>query len=135
MSKVELKNIKAYQTLPDIKSTDQQWLQWADGVVSKYGVNTGSKIILAAWKKRGSREANSHELRQVFGKKYGLEIDSSAWDKIVDVGAGVAGFASGVFKVGKWTLIIGVGVLAVVVIGTAYNAVKTGTSPLKAIKK
>jgi len=131
MSKVELKNINAYKTLPSITSTDQQWLTWAESVYSKYGPNLGSRVILAAWKKRGSREANTHALRQVFSKNYGLEIDSSAWDKVVDLGQGIAGFAGGIFKVGKITLIVGGLVVAAVVVGVIVNAVKTGTVPFK----
>lgn len=134
MSKIDAKTIKAVQTMPTVKSTDVQWMEWAKTVQNKYGDELGDQIVLGAWKKRGSREANTNALRAQF-LKYGIEIDSSAWDKVVDVGVGVGNAFSKAFKVGKVVLITGGIVVGVIAIGMVYNALKTGTSPLKMIKR
>src|SRR6478736_6092586 len=101
---VDIKTIRTIQTLPTVTSTDVQWLAWAKEQEDKFGKDLAGQIILAAWKKRGSREANTNALRTQF-LKYGIEIDSSAWDKIVDVGIGTGNAFAKAFRVGKVVLI------------------------------
>jgi len=123
---IEVKNIKAIQTLPSIGSSDADWIKWSDGL-DKYGSTLGKQIFISAWTKRGSRAANTRPLR-LHLKDKGIEIDESVWDKVVDIGGGVGDFFGSAFKMGKWTLIIG----AVVVVGafafSFANSVKKTTS-------
>lgn len=131
MEIIDVKNLKATQTMPSINSKDAEWIAWADQVIGKYGDGNGTQIFVNTWKKRGSREANTFALRTHLEKKYGIQIDESAWDKVVDLGQGIAGGFSKFMKVGKVTAIV-LGVLLVSAVGfAAYNTIKGGVSPIK----
>lgn len=131
MSQIDVKTLKAYTTMPSIKSKDAEWIAWADEVIGKYGDGDGTLIFINTWKKRGSREANTYALRQHLEKRYGIQIDESAWDKVVDLGQGIAGGFSKFMKAGKITAIVLGGLLVVAVGFAAYNTVKGGVSPIK----
>lgn len=123
---VDVKELKAFQSMPTIKSIDTDWIKWADFVISKYGNDLGKQIFINTWQKRGSRDANSRTIRVHLKDKYNIEIDESVWDKIVDVGGGIGDTFGKIFKVGKITILVvgGIGLLAV---GMAvYNTVRSG---------
>ena len=121
--------------MPDLKSTDEKWIKWTDLVLKRYGRDLGARIFLAAWGKRGSNAANTYGFRKHIKNKYNLEIDESVWNKVTDLGGGIAEGIGKIFKVGKITLYVVGGIILVAVGATIYSAVKTGTSPLKLLKK
>lgn len=131
---VDVTKSKAYLTLPTVKSTDADWMKWADVVESKYGANLGKQIFLAKWVKSGSQAANTLALRQHIKKNYGIEIDESVFNKIADIGGGISDAFGKIFKVGKITLLVAGGVIIIAVLGTIVSAVKSGTSPIRAFK-
>jgi hypothetical protein len=135
MTEINLNNVTAYKTLPTVKSVDTDWIKWSDTVMSKYGLALGKEIFLTAWKKRGSKAANTYTFRKHIKDSYGLEIDESVWDKVVDLGGGIGETFGKMFRVGKVVLFIGGAVVLVAAGAAIYNTVKGGVSPLKALKK
>lgn len=118
---------QAFKTLPNIKSSDTDWIKWSDVVVNKYGSNLGKQIFLSAWNKYGSVAANTYTLRSYIKKNYDLQIDETAWNKVADVGGGISDSVGKIFKVGKITLFIGLGITTVVILGMAYTLIKNPT--------
>ena len=121
---VDATKSQAYLTSPTVKSTDADWMKWADLVENKYGVNLGKQIFVAKWNKSGSQAANTYALRQYILKNYNIQIDENVFNKLADLGGGIADTFGKIFKVGKITLIvIGVGV-ALAVVGAIVSVVK-----------
>ena len=121
---------EAFSTLPTIKSKDEDWIKWTDLVLKRYGRDLGSRVFLAAWNKRGSQAANTYAFRKHIKDNYNLEIDESVWNKVVDLGGGVAEGVGKIFKVGKITLYVVGGIVLVMIGGIVYNVVKTGQLPV-----
>lgn len=128
---VDITKLKAYQTMPALKSPDTDWIKWADYVIGKYGVTLGKQVFMNTWQKRGSRDANTRPLRVHLKDKYNVEIEESVWDKIVDVGGGIGDTFGKIFKVGKWTIIIGGGIVLVLAGLTVYTKIKAAKGALK----
>ncbi len=122
--KIDLNKVEAYTTLPTVKSTDAAWMHWADLVEKKYGANLGKQIFVAAWKKNGSQAANTYALRSHVKDNYNIDISETAWDKIGDLGGGVADSLGKVFKVGKVLMVVGAGVVLIALGAAVYNTVK-----------
>lgn len=132
---VDIKNKKAYLTMPSIKSTDADWIKWSDLVMSRYGASLGKQVFLAAWQKRGSNAANTVAFRKHIKSEYNLEIDESVWNKVADLGGGLADGFGKLLKVGKTTLIVG-GVVVVLALGlTLYGMASRPASLIRAIRK
>ncbi|MES2287560.1 MAG: hypothetical protein V4547_17835 [Bacteroidota bacterium] len=129
------KNTSSFKALPDIKSSDEKWIKWSDTVMNEFGRDLGARIFLAGWNKRGSQAANTYAFRKHIKDKYNIEVDESVWNKVTDLGGGIAEGIGKAFRVGKVVLYVAGGVIVVAVVATIYNAVKSGTSPLKMIKK
>jgi len=129
---VDVKTLKAYQSMPTIKSIDTDWIKWVDFVMAQYGTNLGKQIFINTWTKRGSRNANTRPIRQHLKDKYNIEIDESVWDKIVDVGGGISDGFGTFMKVGKITTIVVVGLVGVTLIGIAYSLIKNPSNALLA---
>lgn len=125
----EVKDLKAFQSMPTLKSVDTEWIKWADLVIGKYGTDIGKQIFIKTWEKRGSRDANTRTIRLHLKDKYNIEIDESVWDKIVDVGGGIGDSLGRAFKVGKITLYVVGGVIVLSVGLALFNAIKTGRVP------
>ena len=111
--KVDITKTKVYETLPNVKSTDVQWLDWLNLVTSRYGNSTGRLLFLQLWTKRGSDLANTLTLRKTLKRDYNIEIDESIWNKIADLGGGISDTFSGIFKAGKIITYIVLGVAAI----------------------
>lgn len=118
----DFKNSTAFKTLPTSKSTDADWIKWVDLVESKYGANLGRQVFLAAWEKFGSQDANTRAFRKHIKDNYNIEIDESVWNKVADLGGGIADGIGKIFKVGKITLLVTAGlvVFAVIAVGVGY---------------
>ena len=127
---IDITKLKAYQSMPTLKSVDTDWIKWVDYLMATYGRALGTQIFMGVWTKRGSQSANTYKLRSVL-KNYGIEVDESVFDKINDVGHGIQNFGSGVFKVGKTVLIVGAGVIAVGLALAIFNASKNVKIPMK----
>lgn len=134
MAAIDITKTEAFKTLPSIKSTDAEWMRWVDLIESKYGANLGKQIFLAKWMKSGSQNANTYAFRDHIKKNYNIEIEESFFNKVVDFGGGVADTFGKIFKVGKITLAIVGGVIVIAVVGTVISAIKSGKSPLAAMK-
>lgn len=115
---VKLENIKAYQSLPTIKSTDLEWIKWSDQVMGKYGADLGKQIFLAAWNKRGSKAANTVALRRHIKDHYNLEIDESVWNKVADLGAGISQGLGKIVRVGTVTVLVVGGIMLITMVAT-----------------
>lgn len=130
----EYKNSNSFKTLPDLKSDGDKWIKWSDTVMKEFGRDLGSQVFLAAWNKRGSQAANTYPLRKHIKDKYNIEIDESVWNKVTDLGGGIAQSLGKAFRVGKIVLYVAGGVIVLAVTMAVFNAAKAGTSPLKMIK-
>lgn len=129
-TKIDITKLKAYQSMPTIKSIDTDWIKWADYVIAQYGTSLGKQIFINTWTKRGSRNANTRPIRLHLKNKYDIEIDESVWDKIVDVGGGISDGFGTFMKVGKITGIVVLGLVGVTVIGIAYSLIKNPSNAL-----
>jgi len=132
MEKVDVTKLKAYQTMPNLKSKDTDWIKWVDFVMSQYGRTLGTQIFINTWQKRGSRDANSRTIRQHLKGKYDIEIDESVWDNVVDVAGGIGDGFNKLLKVGKITAYVVVGIVAVTVVGVAISLIKNPSNALLA---
>ena len=84
MKKIDVTKLKAYQTMPNLKS------------------------------------------------KYDIEIDQSVWDNVVDVAGGIGDGVSKLLKVGKITVYVVVGIVALTVVGVAVNLIRNPSNALLA---
>ena len=132
MKKIDVTKLKAYQTMPNLKSKDTDWIKWVDFVMAQYGRTLGSQIFINTWQKRGSRDANSRTIRQHLKSKYDIEIDQSVWDNVVDVAGGIGDGFDKLLKVGKITAYVVVGIVAVTVVGVAISLIKNPSNALLA---
>lgn len=131
-NKIDITKLKAFQTMPTIKSDDTYWIKWVDFVVAQYGRTLGTQIFINTWQKRGSRNANTRPIRQHLKKEYDIEIDESVWDKIVDVGGGIGDGFNKFMKVGKITSYVIVGIIGITVVGVVYSLIKNPANALLA---
>jgi len=106
--KVDISKTQAVITMPALKSNDAAWIKWSDLVIPRYGTDKGKQIFIEAWEKRGSRDANTRSIRTHLKDKYGIEIDESVWDKIVDVGGAIGDIGSKTMKIVKVVVIVAV---------------------------
>ena len=122
---VDIHNLKAFQTMPVLKSTDADWIKWSDLIFRKYGTDLGKQLFINVWEKRGSKAANTYALRSHLKDEYNIEIDESVWDKIVDVGGGIGDALGKALKMGKITILV-VGGIGLLIVGlTVYNNIKS----------
>ena len=128
---VDVTSLKAYQTMPALKSADTEWIKWSDLIFRKYGNDLGKQLFINVWEKRGSKAANTYALRSHLKDEYNIEIDESVWDKIVDVGGGIGDTFGKIFKMGKITILV-VGGVALLIVGlTVYNNLRATSGGLK----
>lgn len=118
---IDITQTKAYQTMPTVKSTDTQWLDWLHYINSRYGNDTARKLFLALWTKRGSSDANTIELRHQLKDKYKIEIDESVWNKIADVGGSISSGFGTFLKAGKVVTIVVAGVIVLALFNVVRN--------------
>lgn len=125
---MDVQNLKAFQTMPALKSNDADWIKWSDLIFRKYGSALGKQLFINVWEKRGSKAASTYALRSHLKDEYNIEIDESVWDKIVDIGGGVGDAFGKIFKMGKITILV-VGGIGLLIVGlTVYNNVKGAMS-------
>lgn len=98
------------KNIPQINSKADEWISWHQSLKSKFGKKTANALWTKAWSKRGSSSANTSQLRSYMSGN-GINIDSSAWDKIVDMGGDIGDFITGGIKLGGY-LSVGLIILA-----------------------
>ena len=98
--------------IPTVSTKADGWQEWHTELVSNFGRKEANSLWLKAWGLRGNSSANTLTLRNYL-KGYGINLDESAWDKVVDAGGGVTDFFGDVFKTTKF---VGIG-LAVILVG------------------
>ncbi len=123
---IDLTKLKTYTTMPTVKSTDAEWLEWVKLESARYGESYGRQLFLQLWTKRGSDKANTLALRQTLKNDYNIQIDESVWNQIVDLGGGISDSIGSIFKTGKYITygLIGVSLFAVGVV--VFSAVSKG---------
>lgn len=126
---VDVTQLKAYKTMPTVKSNDGAWLTWMKSLDSQYGEAAASEIFLQLWAKRGSQSANTNNLRHTLSTKYNIQIDENIFNEVADLGAGIGRTASGIFKAGKITLAVVSGVVVLATLSMIINIIKTGQVP------
>lgn len=121
-------------TIPQMTSSSAEWIEWHKNMKSRYGKSTANSLWLKAWRFRGNSKANTNELRTYMSNN-GVKIDSSSWDKIVDIGDSVVDKVGNIIKVGE----VGAIVLSVALLGGVayilYSVVSTPSKYTGAIKK
>lgn len=128
-NQIDISKLKAVQVMPNVDSVDKDWIGWIDFVASKYGSNLGKQMFVDAWQKRGSRKANTRNIRTHLKEKYNIEIDETVWDNIVDKGGDLGDSISGALKVGKY---VSIAVGLIVLGGLAMIVFNIGKNPAKA---
>ena len=98
----------------------QVWAEWYRQLRSNFGRQVSNQLFIKAWSVRGTSSANQPLLRDEL-RKGGLTLDTSAWDKLVDTGGGVADYFGDIFSLGKYTAFALVIILVAGVGLTVYN--------------
>ncbi len=129
---IKEENVKALKTMPTFKSKDIEWMNWYKQIKGRYGRSDAARIFISTWKKRGSKEANTIELRKLVSED-GISIDDSVWNKVADLGGGISDAFGSAMKVGKVTayvvggiLILGLGMFVINLAKTPTNLTKGG---------
>lgn len=117
------------QTIPTVSSKSDAWVEWHSELVSNFGRKEANSLFMKAWGLRGNSAANTLALR-TYLKKYGINLDESAWDKVVDTGGSVIDFFGDTFKVGKY---VGIGLAVIVVGGIGMIVFNIAKAPAKAV--
>ena len=121
--------VNVVDSIPTYNSTTDAWIQWHKELKSNFGKQTANNLWLKAWKIRGSSKLNTGELRTYLSGQ-GIKLDTSAWDKVVDLGGGIGDFIGNYFQAGQ-ILTISLGVIIVGGVGMIlYNIAK---NPNKAV--
>ena len=97
-------NIDPALNIPQIGSKSEAWMAWHKSLKSNFGKANANILWVQAWQKRGNPSANTNELRTYMDSQ-GIKIDSSAWNKITDLGANIGDLWSASMKVGQYTVI------------------------------
>lgn len=97
-------NIDPALNIPQIGSKSEAWMAWHKSLKSNFGKANANILWVKAWQKRGNPSANTNELRTYMDSQ-GIKIDSSAWNKITDLGANIGDLWSASMKVGQYTVI------------------------------
>ena len=121
--------IDASTDIPTLASGSSAWQQWHSELVSDFGRKQANSLFMKAWGIRGNSAANTLPLR-TYLKGYGITLDESAWDKVVDTGGSIADTFGDVFKVGKY---MGIGLGVIVLGGLAMIVYSIAKSPGEAI--
>lgn len=128
---IELNKIKAVEKMPNLGTSDTEWINWFDDLRKRYGRTDYVRIFTAAWKKRGGDKANTTKLRKHL-EKYNIEIDESVWNKIADLGGDISDSFGSFLKVGKWA---GIAVGAILIVGLGVFVLNVAKSPEKLLKR
>jgi hypothetical protein len=121
-------------TIPQMNSSSAEWIEWHKNMKSRYGKSTANSLWLKAWKFRGNSKSNTNELRTYMSNN-GVKIDSSSFDKIVDVGDSIIDKVGNIVKVG------GIGAIFInfaILGGVAYilySVISTPDKYTSAVKK
>lgn len=91
--------------IPQLSSSSAEWIEWHKNLKSRYGKSTANTLWLKAWRFRGNSKANTNELRTYMSDN-SVKIDSSTWNKIVDVGDSVVDKVGNIIKVGEVATIV-----------------------------
>jgi hypothetical protein len=103
-------------SIPQLNSSSAEWIEWHKNLKSRYGKSTANSMWLKAWRFRGTANANSNELRTYMSGN-GVKIDSSFFNKVVDVGDNVIDKVGGILKIGQvGTIVVG----SALIIGIGY---------------
>lgn len=115
--------------IPTVSSKADAWQQWHSELISNFGRKEANSLFLKAWSRRGNSSANTLTLR-TYLKGYGINLDESAWDKVVDTGGSVIDFFGDTFKVGKY---VGIGLAVIVVGGLGMIVFNIAKAPAQAV--
>ncbi len=114
-------------SIPQLNSSSAEWIEWHKNLKSRYGKSTANSMWLKAWRFRGTANANSNELRTHMSSN-GVKIDSSFFNKVVDVGDNVIDKVGGMLKIGQvgtivvgGALIVGIGYILYIVLNPNEN--------------
>jgi hypothetical protein len=122
---IQLNKISAISKMPNLGSSDLEWINWFDDLRKRYGRTDYVRIFTSAWKKRGGSTANTVKLRKYLGD-YKIEIDESIWNKIADLGGDITDSFGSFMKVGKWA---GIAVGSILLIGIGVFVFNIAKSP------
>lgn len=130
MIKIKEENVEALKSMPTFKSKDIEWINWYKKIRSRYGRTDAARIFIATWTKRGSKDANTIELRKLVSAD-GINIDDSIWNKVADLGGGISDAFGSAMKVGKVTAYVVGGILVLGLTMFVFNLAKTPTNLTK----
>lgn len=109
--------------IPTRSSAGSAWIQWYTDLKDNFGKKQANALFLKAWQKRGTSDANTHELRELL-KKNGVDLEKGALSSLYDTGAGVIDDIGGFLQMGKYA-VYAVGGIAILGLGmVVYNVAK-----------
>ncbi len=120
----KIKKTKQFMLLPTSLSKDVEWINWMKALDKDYDRSTSVSMFSSLWSKRGSKIANTLELRQFMKKKYNLDLAEGVSDKVVDLGGSAIDTVSGIAKVGKISFFVVGGVVLLGAIGLIISIIK-----------
>lgn len=100
--------------IPTARSSDAEWINWHQNLKKMFGKKDANAIWVFAWSKRGGVDnpANTTGLSN-YMEKQGVDIERSTLDEI---GEGLYDFTSGALTVGKWIILIPLGIGGIILI-------------------
>lgn len=116
--------------IPNKQSSSQAWIQWHKALRARYGKKQANALFVKAWDMRAGKgtSASTNELRE-YMKSYGVVLDTTTMEDVVDTTNSGLDFMGDVFTVGKY-MTLAVGLIVVGGLGLlVYNIAK---QPLKA---
>jgi len=114
--------------IPSQKTEAKEWMQWHKDLLSVMPVDDANMVWKSYWDDRASSYKDDFALRQ-YMKGYGIDISSGIFDKLSDVGHGVTGTLSSIFKVGGTVVLVVGGVILISVLGIIIQVAR---KPLEA---
>jgi hypothetical protein len=114
------------KNIPTKKSSGADWINWYDSLKSNFGRKKANELFLKTWRVRGSRDANTSDLRDHLEKKGGLKLESTTLNVLEDLGGDVADYFGDIFTAGKW---IGIGLAAITALGVGMLLFNIAKAP------
>lgn len=124
---IKEKKVRLLSSMPNLKSKDIEWINWYDKLSSRYGRRDAASIFLAAWRKRGSKEANTTDLRDRLNDD-GIKISENVFQEIADKGDSISDAFGNMMKIGKYTAFAVGGILILGLGFAVYNISKNASS-------
>ena len=110
------------RNIPTASSESQEWIQWHKDLKKIFGKKKANSIWTYAWSKRGGVDAKANSLNlSNYMEKQGVDIDRTT---VAEIGEFLDDARKGFMSTGKWILIIGGGIVAIILLKILTDLIK-----------